>query len=100
MRARKSDLLNEIGINKADIEYSIENAGLILGGYEATSLRNERQVSFLYDIISLVRSRNSGLKISPRIYTKITNLLLHPENVRAILKLKNDQKRRRNYRSL
>lgn len=100
MRQRKSAVIRNIGVNQIDIEYSIENANLILGSYESTDLRYERQTSFLYDIISLARSRSNGLKISPRNYKRITKFLLHPEIIRAVIKLKYEQKARQSYRGL
>jgi len=100
MRLRKDSLLNDIGISKVDIEYSIENFNTILESYLSTGDVSKRQACFVYDVASLVKHKPGTSQIAPKKYLELTKALFRPEIASAIYRLRKDQKRRHLLRNL
>ena len=100
MMLRKNSLLNDIGVRKVDIEYSIDNFNTILESYLSTGDVSKRQACFVYDVVSLVKNKPATSQIAPKKYLELTKTLFRPEIARAIYGLRKDQKRRQLLRNL
>ncbi len=100
MKMKKISLLNDIGVNDSDIEYSIKNLNTIIESYSATSYRTKREASFIYDLLSLVRSKQVTSRKVSKNYIQLTKVLMRPEIAIAISDLRKEQRARHVFRAL
>jgi len=100
MKLKKYSLLQDVGVNDSDIEYSIENLNTIFDSYRFTGYRAKRQACFIYDVLSLIKSKQVTSRIAPKNYAQLTKALLRPDIVIAVSDLRKEQKRRDLFRNL